>query len=111
MVWKSWLTMSRHTHDLVVATGLVAPLLFQLRLVLPLLAGSPIFRLALVACLPLRRFALFTRHALLIVLYEPVHAAAQKADSLATIKHQASAHQAQLSPTRNGLRRNVELLG
>ncbi len=50
-------------------------------------------------------------HALVIVLHEAIDAAAQKAHALAAVEHQPAAHQAQLAPTRNGLRRNVELLG
>ena len=50
-------------------------------------------------------------HALLIRLHEAVDAAPQKADALAAVEHQPPAHQAQLAPTRNGLGRNIELLG
>ena len=48
--------------------------------------------------------------ALLVALHEAIDAAAQEADALATVEHQPTAHQAQLAPTRDGLRRNVELL-
>ena len=50
-------------------------------------------------------------HALLIRLHEPIDAAPQKTHALAAIKHQPPAHEPQLAPTRNGLGRNVELLG
>ena len=45
-----------------------------------------------------------------IVLDKPIDAAAEKADPLAAVEHQAAAHEPQGSPARNRLGRDVELL-